>query len=181
MYPTVYKITIANATGAAPANGFVDNTTIEQYMAAGSSPTTYAQCQAKERANIRFSMLCQQLGLEANVYVTDMVATSASATAEAAPFVIHATIERGDGVLSTRDESNAGATLTGTAALKRWAARALIEARTLNAAIVDPTLTGAPGNATTAMRVGVRTESLVVGAVAANLTAAEALITVVAL
>jgi hypothetical protein len=178
---TYYTVSIANSTGAAPANGFVDHTKIEQYMAASSNPTTYAHSQAKERGNVRFQFIVEQLGRMANCYVTQMTATGASATAEADPFVFHVEVERGDSVLHTLDESNAGVTLTGSAALKRCVARALIESRTTNRDMYDPTLLATPGNSTQAARYGVREESLVIGPAAANLTAAETLITVTVL
>lgn len=178
---TNYLISIANSTGAAPANGFVDNMKIEQYIAAGSSPTTYLQSQAKERANVRWQFTVEQILRMANCYPSQMIATGASATAEANPFVFHVEVERGDSVLQTPDENNAGVTLTGLAALKRCVARALIEARTTNRDILDPTLGTTPGNSTQAARYGIRVETLVIGPAAANLTAAESLITVTAL
>lgn len=178
---TSYSVQITNATAAAPGNGFIDPTTIEAYMAANSLPATYAQCQAKERGNVRFDFLQQQVQLEANVYMTNLTASGASATAEATSFSFTAVVERGDDVLVTRDESNPGSYLTGTAALKRWVARALVESRTCFGDIYDPTLATTPGNTTTAARYGIRTEQITVGALKTTLTAAEALITVTAL
>jgi hypothetical protein len=178
---TYYTISIANSTGAAPANGFVDNKKIEQYMAAGSNPTTYAHCQAKERGNVRWQFIVEQILRMANIYPSQMVATGASATAEADPFVFHAEVERGDSVLQTPDENNAGTTLVGIAALKRCVARGLIESRTSNRDILDPTLATTPGNTTQAARYGIRVESLTTGPASANLTAAEALITITVL
>lgn len=178
MLQTVYTISIANATGTAPKDGFIDATSVEQYLAAGGSISTYAQSQTKERANIRYRMLQQQMQITGNIYLDEAVATGANATTEATAFTFKAVVERGDGQLYTYDESNNNALLTGTAALTRLVARCLVESATVNTMIYDPTLVAAPGNTTQAMRVGLRDESLTIQGPAANLTAAEALVTV---
>lgn len=175
---TNYLVSIANSTGAAPNDGFVDATTIEQYMAAASAPTSYTQSQAKERANVRWLFLVQQLGLMANCYTSQIVPTGASSTTEASPFVFHVEIERGDSVLQTPDETAAGTTLIGAAAIARCVARALIQTRTTVRDMYDPTLATTPGNATLSARYGTRLDQLITGPAAATLTAATALITV---
>lgn len=178
--PTQYEIVITavGAGGAAPADGFIDNKTIEQYMASGSLPTTLAQTTAKERANLRFDFLREQLQREANVYILEAVATGANATTAGTDFTLTVEVERGDSVLYTLDEGNGNAVLTEIDAITHWVARALVEERTTYGDTYDPTTASTAGNATLAARRGIRLEQIVVGALAANLTAAKALVTV---
>lgn len=179
---TSYRVTIAGVTATAPRDGFIDNKTVERHVADGATaPTTYAQTTAKERANIRFDFLQQQIQLQANVYIVDIETAGATATTPATSFVFTAQVERGDEVLYTLDEQNVGQVLTGEDALKRWVARSLTIARNTYGDIYDPTKTTTPGNSTPEARYGVRLEKFDVGALAADLTAAEALVTIVAL
>jgi hypothetical protein len=173
-----YRVEIAGVAGAAPRDGFIDNRTVERYVGDGGvEPTTFEQTLAKERANVRFDFLQQQMQFEGNVYVSDIVATGASAIAPATVFAFTATAERGDSALFTRDELNDDASLDGAAGLKRRIARALIQSRITNGDIWDPTKLPTPGNATPAARYGVRIQQIEIGPLADNLTAAEALVT----
>ena len=181
MPSTRYRVTIngASAPSSAPRDGFIDNKTIETYMGEGAdAPTTLVQTTAKERANLRFKFLCQQLQLEGNIYVEDIVATGGSAVAAPTSYSFTAVAERGDDMLFTRDETANGASLTGTDALTRLLARALIQNRTIASMLWDPTKTTAPGNSTPAARHDQRLIAVEVGPVASNLTAASALITI---
>jgi hypothetical protein len=176
--PTSYSVTIAGVVAASPSDGFIDNTKLEQYMAAGAPATTYVQAQAKERGNYRFRFLQQAVQFEANVYMENMDAPGGTGATAPTSFSFTAVVERGDDVLVTRDETNAGATLTGVACLKRWVARALVRQQTQMGVIYDPTEGTTKGNTTPAARYGARIEPIVVGALAADLPTAEALITI---
>lgn len=176
---TFYRVSISGVTAAAPSDGFIDNRTIERYRAMGATPgLTVAHTRAKERANIRYEYIVANLGLMANCYVDNVDAPSATASAAPTSFAFTCEVERGDEVLSTQDELVAGARLTGTQAIRRCVARALIMSKTDATEYYDPTTTTAPGNTTAAVRMGPRIEPITVGSLAANLTAAEALITV---
>lgn len=186
MIPTQYRITIAGKSGSAGAatDGFIDAKRVEQYMAEGSAPTTYVNSVAKERANLRFRFLQQQLQLEGNIYIENIVAAGGNANTAPTSFVFTAIVERGDSVLFTRDETNNNAPLTGVDALKRMVARALIEGRTITTDLFDPTTStddGAGGTKTAAARRGIRVETLTVAGLYLNLTDATASVTVVAL
>jgi hypothetical protein len=178
MLSSLYSVTIAGVNNPAPADGFIDYTTIEQYMAQGSIPATYAQTTAKERANIRFKFLQEQIQREANVYLTNFVAAGGSSTAAPSSFSFTAEVERGDSVLFTRDETANDAEMTGVAALTRWIARALIESRTTVSHIYDPTKEPTPGNSTPVARFGIRETTIDVAKLYLNLTTATAAITV---
>jgi hypothetical protein len=181
MPSTWFRVTIngAAAPTTAPKDGFIDNKSIETYVGEGSAaPTTLVQTTAKERANIRFKFLQQQLQLEGNVYIQDIVATGGSSVAAPTSFVFTAVSERGDEMLFTRDETASGAPLTGIPALTRMIARALCEARTINAMVFDPTKTPTAGNSTPEARFGQRNVAVEVGAVASNLTTAAATVTI---
>jgi hypothetical protein len=181
MPQTSYLVTISGVTAAAPGDGFIDNTTVEQYVQAGAAaPTTFNQTVAKARANMRFKFLQQQLQFDANVYIANVVATGGTATSQPSSFVFTALVEQGDGTLHAYDETANGADLNGTAALKRWVARALVAMRTTPMAVLDPTAAPTIGNAMAYPRRGYRVEPIVTGPLAANLTAANSLITVVA-
>jgi len=177
-----YRIVITGTTLPAPADGFIDGTRIEHYLPrTGEFPAglTYDLCKAKRRANLRFMQVVANLDLIANVYVTAVEAPDASATTAPSSLTLDVAVERGDGVLLTPDELNPGQTLTGAAALKRAVARALIWAHEgRNIDVLDPTPSPARGNTNEARRVGHRIEPLAVGALANDLTAAEALVTV---
>lgn len=176
-----FLVTIAGVTAAAPADGFIDNSSIEVLMAAPGAtlPTTFAQSQAKERGNVRFGFLQQQLQFEGNIYISDIVAAGSDPVTQPTSFVFHATMEREEANYQVHDENNPGQFLTGPAAVKRLVARALIEGRDVVRAMYDPTQTvPVSGFAGAYSRQVARTETLTVAKLAANLTAAEALVTV---
>lgn len=188
MIPTQYRITIAGRAGSAGAStdGFIDATRVETYMAGSpaSVPTTFANSVAKERGNMRFRFLQQQLQLECNIYIENIVAAGANANTAPTSFVFTAHVERGNDVLFTRDELNNNAPLTGVDALKRMIARALIQSSVSTGDIFDPTQStddGAGGVKTAAARRGIRVETLTVGGLYSNLTDAAASVTVAAL
>lgn len=176
---SIYQITIQGQSGVAPNDGFIDPTNIVWYMANGApAPTSLANSMAKTRANIRFKFLQQQLNQTCNIYTNNSNAIGANCNTPASSLVFNAVIERGDSFITTYDELNVGVTLTGVDALTRMVARALIESRTsMEVNFYDPTQTSAPGNSTVAQRVGVRTDYIAIGPVAANLAAATTLVT----
>lgn len=178
MQSASFGVTIVPAGGA--TNGFIDEMTIERYMAAGSTPTTLTQTTTKRAANMRFDFLQQQLQFEGNIYISDIVAAGGTATSAPTSFAFVATVERGLSSLSTKDETN-GTVLTGAAALKRMVARALLVSRTTVADVYDPTLSAAKGDnaSATAARVGTRITTITVPALAATLAEATGRITIV--
>lgn len=179
-FSTFYRVTIAGVTAAAPADGFIDNGTVERYLAEAPMPGgfSFAQAVAKERANVRYDMVVAQMGLMANLYVDNITKPAAAANAAPSSFAFTVEVERGDTVLDTHDELNSGARITGANAIRRCVARALVLTKDDFADIYDPTATPAPGNTTVAARMGVRIQRITVGALFANLAAAEAGITV---
>jgi hypothetical protein len=175
---SIYSVVIAGVTGSAPSDGFIDNTTILQYMAAGSEPTTLDQSTSKVRGNIRFKLLQQQIQLESNVYMDEYVAAGGSAIAQPTSFAFTATVEHGDDSLFTRDETNANAPLTGVDALKRWIARSMILGTTLLHEVYDPTQATSRGAIEPFARDTTVDLLVTAGALCADLTTATALITV---
>ena len=179
MAKTYYNVTITSLTGlGSDGGGFIDNKTIEQYMAAGSTPTTVAQSIDKERANIRYGRMIGKLGMMANLYVSNIAATGANAIAAPTSFNFTLESEHGDGPLSTI--SNA-VVYTGNAAIKRCIAHSLIENFYETGDYYDPSISNgitANGTFQTAPRVGVRIERMTSNAVANSISVAEAAITV---
>lgn len=182
MLNTFYSVQINALSGPANSDGFIDPTRIEQYLAGGTPPSSLALSITKERANSRFEILTQTLGFVGNFYISNAIATGATANSAATSLTMTVEIERGDSVLVTKDENNAGQTLTGAAALKRLCARALVTGRASDyAEYYDPTATPAltaNGATVNAIRVGPRIDKIAVGALANTITEAEAVITV---
>lgn len=175
---TFYQVEIQGVTAASPRNGFIDPMRIEQYMATGSVPATYAQCEAKERANMRYETLIAKLQQFANIYITDITTPGADSVTEPSKLTFKAEIEHGDESLVTQDELSPGSYLIGAAALKRAIARSLIVGREDFGEIYDPTTSTAPGNSMSVPRRCVRITRIEFGPLANNLTTAELLVTV---
>lgn len=182
MPSTFYRVSIANATATAPQDGFVDATTIEQYIAAaGVGSLTKAQSVAKERANLRWENIVASLGVMATCKVSNIVASAADIDSEATTFAFTVEFELGDSILHALDELNSDAVLTGAAAIKRWVSRGLMVGGTSGTTVMfdyfDNTSVDLVGTSGTAPA-GQRQEYLVLRPPVANLTAADALVTV---
>lgn len=182
MLNTFYSVQINAISGPANSDGFIDPVRIQDYMVSGAAPTTKDQSVTKERANSRFDMLVQNLSIAGNLYVNNATATGANAITAPTRLDFTVEVERGDSVLSTKDENNAGQTLTGAAAIKRYVARSLISRRDSDfAEYYDPTKNDAVvanGATVSASRMGNRIDKIVVGALANTIAEAEAVITV---
>lgn len=180
-----YDIVITKAEGAAPADGFIDQNKSQYYIDASADyPGTAALGQAKARANYRYKILLNKL---AKLSPYDIVSiTSSVATGDAAPntFTIRVSFARAAAdlvTISEASEPSPGTVLTGALAVERAVSRALTATVTLNLEWYDPTTTAAKGDnagVTAGRYYGPRFESLVVGAVAANIGAADALVAV---
>lgn len=181
MRNTFYTVAITALSGPVNSDGFIDNKKIENYMAGGSTPTTAAQSITKERGNSRYETMISTLGMLANLYVHNPVATDGLANATPSAFSFTLESEHGDSVLVTPDESNGGALLTGALALKRVIARSLLVSKQDFSDYYDPTLNNAitaNGTMEAGARIGVRIEKVDVGKLANTISEAEAAITV---
>lgn len=176
---SVYNVVITKSESAAPSDGFLDPTRVEIYMASGPSPTTYAKSKTKERGNIRWLTMLQQLNLVTLMYVQTVAAPSGDSNTAPTTLTFNISVENDDSYVRTADELNPGTFLVGIAAIKRAIARALIASQISDyAELYDPTTATAPGTTVAAVRVGSRIEALDVGAVAVSLAAGEALVAV---
>jgi hypothetical protein len=158
-----YQLTITNGSSgnAVPADGFVDNRTLESYdldLASTQASLTLALAEAKKRGNIRYTDIITQLQRVQNCYVDPhSFESDATALAEASSFAFQIYAEHGDAAWVTADELNAGQTLTSTACIVRCVARALALDEFQVAAIFDPTnATSVPTGTTNVPRFGVR-------------------------
>lgn len=171
-----YRVVIS-ATGlgdAGTGNGFIDHKKVAQYVAeGGTAPTSTGQSIAKERGNSRYETLVGTISMVSNVAITNQVATGGLATADPTAFQFDAFFERGDAAIGTEG-------LTGTAALKRLVARALMTARTDRTDYFDPTTSAAKGDnaPTLAARNADVVADVVVAALTTDLSTAESKITV---
>ena len=179
---SIYDITIAGVTAAAPADGFIDPKTVYAYanISASDKPTSYANSLAKSRANRRHKNVIMAVQFYSGMQIISVTA-GGSPSASVAPTNVVYRIEIGDvSLISTPDEHNAGQTLTGTAAIKRIIARALTKSENVMLDVLDPTTATAPGNTTSYARAGTRFNVETVGPLYASLTLAEAGVTVTA-
>lgn len=182
MPKTYYNVTINAILGAGPnGGGFIDNRRVETYMVSGSSPATLAQSITKERANIRYERIIGKLGLMANLYISNVVASGANSITAPTSLSFRVESEHGDAPLVTADELNEGELLTGADAIKRSIARVFIENHHEMGDYYDPTPIAAivpSGANVSAPRVGNRLERITAGALANSIQNAEAVITV---
>jgi hypothetical protein len=185
---SAYRVVISatGLGGAAPADGFIDNTTMEAYLTQGGSAPNITQTLAKERGNSRYEMMIWSSMQSFNYAISNIVATGGDSTTAPTAFQFDMTIERGDSVLYTADENNAGQFLTGVAALKRILARTLMIGRTDRTEYIDLTASNVPtGTQDNAGNSGVRRGNtiadVVIGALTSSLSTAESKITITAL
>jgi len=158
-----YAITITNGiTGAAPADGFVDPSKLENYgldFKTTPSGLTFALCQAKRRGNLRWTEIINQLGMVTNCHVhRPSIVSDATATTEATSVAFQIYVQYGDAALTTSDELVSGQNLSGIACIKRCVARGLAATLFRQIDIVDPTgMAGAYGGGTASVpRIGSR-------------------------
>lgn len=174
-----YTVTLSPpGTNVAPADGFVDNTRVETYLASTyPAGFSYADSMAKRRANMRFKSITQQIGLMTNIAMIKIMAPGATSQSGPSSFSMVCQIERGDPALVTIDELHPGITLFGAAALTRTVARGIMLTFSDNLDVYDPTLVAARGNPNLANRIGVRVMPFVVSPYVADLATAESTIT----
>ncbi len=173
---STYDITIAGVGGAAPADGFIDPKTVYAYanVSSADKPTSYANSLAKSRANRRHKNVVLGVQFFSGLQIVSVtVGGSPSASTAPTNIVYRVTIGNVDSV-AVEDENNAGETLKGIPAIKRIIARALIKQESILLDVLDPTTATAPGNNTAFARAGTRFNVETVGALYANLAAAEA-------
>jgi len=208
MASSFYTLTITNGgTGIAPGDGFIDNTSFQDYLSELSFKTTgklypdiidpatgggafppsgltVAATTAKRRGNLRYNRLIATLQYSTNIYLDQrsIVKTSAAWNLPASAFVATLWVEHGESSLITPDELNPGVLLTGVPALIRMASRSLTyETASINTDIYDPTPLATIGNAlgVSVPRFGVRIGNIAIGPVVTDLTIADSLVTIV--
>lgn len=170
----LYNVVLSGVTAAAPSDGFIDPKTVYVYMNedVNNKPTTYANSTAKARANRRHRNIINTV-----IHYSDMKIVSwtvgGNPTSNVAPTSITYQVETNG--FTTPDENNQGQFLSGSLAIERVFARALIRpTETIQLEVYDPTLTTAPGNSTPWARTGPRFENIAVGPLYASIAAADA-------
>jgi len=182
--PTYFRVTISatGLGGAAPADGFIDNETPEEYKADPSFnalPSTLALSLAKERGNVRYLRIIQEVSTTiAPLYVLSINKPSAGPDADATTFDFTLVYDKPDfvytRVVSEDGTGTPGTLLTGATALIRLIARAISMDVTGNRNTFNPTLTGGAG---TPFADPSKIEKITTAKIAATVTAAEANIT----
>ena len=177
-----YTVTIGALTGgAAPDDGHVDFTTVEEYGATSGFPTTDVLALAKERANMRWEAIVRQLGTETHpLQISGAVAAAADEDTPATSVDFTVAYDRVEYLRTEDTEDSPGTFLTGTAAIKRWVERALVIDHTFLRQTYDPfTLADAlpnPGE----FAVGPEVKSVTAGAPEASLPIATISVVAVA-
>lgn len=180
---SIYDIVISGASftgNTTPREGFLDLKSVYTYMANTSTlPTSLATATAKAKANRRYRNLILMIQTMGNAYVRANSVTGGGIDSAPTSITVRIEFEHGDNTLYTADESNAGQWLTGIAAIKRCAARALTLNEAVHLETFDPTTVAQNKNgAVVNTPKGITSFIATVGNVAADLTAAEAAITV---
>lgn len=180
---SIYDVTITGASGAAPADGFIDSKTISAHLAvnADAKPTTYAQSLAKSRANRRFRNLVHALQFYAPEMEIVSVTLGGSPSAITAPTNIVLRLSGNLEMVSIPDDNEgaeAGDILEGEEALIRVIGRVLNRSESRNMTVYDPTLGVSNGTTVEYARRGEVTNTETIGPVYATLTAAEAAVAV---
>lgn len=86
LVPAYFRVTIVpgGLTGGAPADGFIDNTLIEEWGRLGSYPSTLILAKAKARANSRFKRMIELLSENQSInHILEV--DNAGASADAPP------------------------------------------------------------------------------------------------
>lgn len=181
---TKYDVTISVITKSAPSDGFIDPYRIDYYRAQPSAEigTDMATMVVKKKGFARWHRIENQLQRLGNIYISNIVAPDATTNAVPSSIAFRAFVEHGSDSLLTPDENTPGVNLTGTNAIKRAVARALISSLAENQEVWDPTLVVDPDTSQTTdvVRFGYRTILVNVGALCADLTEASGHITVTA-
>lgn len=166
---TYYNISIAT-NALVTGSGGIDNREPETF--GGTWATTKVLSIDKERANMRWEHILELLATDISpVAVSDIEMTGGSASTETTVVALTVGYDRNDYV-NTEDEDNPGTFLSGTNAIQRYIARALIRDIFSNRDIYNPDVVGLNDQ-------GVMIEEVTAVKIAANIAAAEAQITVI--
>ncbi len=183
MLSTFYRVSIAAIAGSGDSAGFIDPKNVELYMAnGGAAPTSLTTSTNKVRANVRYKNVIENVQLMGNMYVSNVVVTGGDVDTAPATVAFTLEAERGDSILTTRDDANTAIELSGANAIVRCVARGLCEARINKVSpVYDPTKTTAAQNGSVsnaAARVGMATLTFNVGALANSVITASSSVTV---
>lgn len=150
-----YRVTIsAPPAGTAPSDGFIDPQQANDYLSFDQEtgvlsgwPSSSTTALAKARANVRWEIVKEQLGLILNVLSVSNIAID-GATIDTAPSDIEFTVvyER-PSYVAIPDSLNPGTTLTGADAVARFVENAFVASRTLTTEILNPTIESSPQTA----------------------------------
>ena len=173
-----YRVTINKLEATAPGDGFIDPTLANNYLDDSTGeitgwPTSNALALAKARANVRWRIVIEQLGLTLNVLgIKDIMITGADINT--APSTVSFTVvyDR-PSALFTNDEYNSGIVLSGTDAIVRFVERALLTTRTQNYTVLNSV-----SNVPDPLIKSYETVKLVVGPLGSKLSDVSSLITV---
>ena len=173
-----YRITINKLEAATPGDGFIDPTLANNYLDDSTGeitgwPSSNSLALAKARANVRWGIVIEQLGLTLNVLgIKDIVVTGADINT--APTTVSFTVvyDR-PSALFTDDEYNSGSVLSGTDAIVRFVERALLTTRTQNYTVLNSV-----SNVPDPLVKSYETVKLVIGPVGTKLSDVSSLITV---
>lgn len=126
LVPQYYRVTIDNMTAASPADGFIDNVTIEEYGRLSAYPSTLELSRTKARGNFRFRRVCEELNVMQTVTNLLSIENDGGQDSEPTKFAFTIVYDRPDYVF-TRNEQYPVSSVTeffyGQDAIKRSVAR----------------------------------------------------------
>ena len=148
IFMNYFRVSINSSTAAAPSDGFIDNTTPFGYLIKNDDGSLSGYSSSndnalmKVRGYVRYIKMLQQIEQPMNIYdVVDVVKTGADENTEASVFEMTLIFDREMDFMVTNDENNAGVTLTGADAIKRFIARALSGTYNEKIAYPNPSVT----------------------------------------
>lgn len=186
---TYFLVTLTPTSGAAPADGFVDNLTVQDYISYASNsddegtgwPASADTATAKARANMRWLNIIDRVTTTISpidIKVTKNEGGSSDAAPTAFEFVV--VTDRPNSIVID-DVNNPGTTLIGADAVQRFVEMALMDTFSKNCLVILPQEVAGCAQGSQAnpkAHYGESVQVVTAGALAADLATATSLVTV---
>lgn len=186
---TYFLVTLTPTSGAAPADGFVDNKTVQDYITYGSNtddegagwPSSADTALAKARANLRWINIIDRVTTTISP-IDIKVTTNTGGTTDTAPttFEFVVVTDRPNSIVID-DVNNPGVTLIGAPAIQRFVEMALMDTFSKNFLVMLPQEVSGSAQGTQVnpkAHYGESIQVVTAGAIAPDLTTATSLVTV---
>lgn len=150
-----YRVKVtAPAAEAAPSDGFIDPKQANDYLSFDQEtgvlsgwPASSTTALAKARANVRWEIVKEQLGLILNVLSVSNIDITGGTIDEAPTEIDFTVVYERPSYVAIPDALNPGVTLSGSDAVVRFVENAFVASRSLTTEILNPTIESAPQSA----------------------------------